>query len=379
VGTHRIGFGADGNYQGYGGTENTYVRDGYFSKTPGEGSDEWDATRWHGVYLDDTWRIHRQVDFYLGLRYEDYYGDRQVDTVLGYNAAGKPTGFGTAMARFDEDSLLPKVGLVYRPRDHLSLHGRFARATRFPDNPAFYWYYGGYSPEVDPTSDVVRSDLTYEDALQYEAGIRYTGIPGLSASLTGYYYDVDDYIRWIFGYVPSRVVYNIDSVSFQGVEVELEGRIYGNISGFANFTWQETEKSGDVLDGSNALTDSLSELPELKFNCGVQYRREDGALAKVTLRWVDEREVPYIGDPGAPFSAAGSAPEGTALGKDVTLIKLDDFFTVDLLFKYPAWKGERVKGFLSAGVENVFDEDYKEEFDFPAPGRIFHIGAEVTF
>lgn len=31
-GAHRIGFGADGNYQGSGGTENTFIQDGYFPK-----------------------------------------------------------------------------------------------------------------------------------------------------------------------------------------------------------------------------------------------------------------------------------------------------------------------------------------------------------
>jgi iron complex outermembrane receptor protein len=342
-----------------------------------DGSDEWDGTRWHGLYVDDIWMVHKQLDLYAGLRYEDYAGDRTVDIVQGYQN-GRPAGFGTTSVDFDEEALLPKFGAIYRPVEGLALEGRFARSTRFPDNPAFYWYYGGYRPEVDPNSDVVRGDLTYEDALQYEIGADYTALPGWRFALSYYHYDVDDYLRWIFGYAPSRVVYNIDNVTFDGVEAEAEGQVWENVFAFANATWQTTKKEGDVLDGSNALTDELSELPEWKFNFGVKYERPDGALARLTVRWVDERQVPFLGEPGAPF-AGDSAPEGTPTGRDVTLITLDDFVTVDVLFQYPVWKGETGSAKLTAGVDNLFDEDYREEYDFPAPGQVFHVGAEVTF
>lgn len=376
IGRHRIGFGGDGNYQGYGGTENTFVQEGYFPRPITDGDDEWDATRWQGAFVDDTWTVWDPLDLYVGLRYEDYHGDRTVDQVVGYTPGGGPAGFEKVTARFDEDVLLPKAGLVYRPLDGLSLYGRFARATRFPDNPAFYWYYGGYRPEVDPNSGVVRKDLTYEDALQYETGIRYSGIRNLSLGLNFYYYDVDDYIRWIFGYSPSRVVYNIDEVTFRGVEFDLEGRIWGGWSGFFNFTWQDTRKEGDVLDGGNDLSDELPELPEYKANLGIRYEREDGFLAKATLRWVDDREVPYLGDPGAPYAGAG-APDGVPLDSDVTLQKLDDFTVVDLLVRYPVWH-RSAKVFVSGGVENLFDQEYEEDFGFPAPGQTFFISVEMT-
>ena len=181
LGDHIIGFGGDANYQGYGGTDNTYVRDGYFGRPPSDGADESDGTRWHGAYVDDQWKISDMVEIYFGLRYEDYIGDRQVDQVTGYQN-GRPAGFETITATFNESALLPKLGAVFTPVSDLSLHGRFARATRFPDNPAFYWYFAGYRPEVDPGSDVVRDSLTYEDALEYEAGATYTGLPGIASA-----------------------------------------------------------------------------------------------------------------------------------------------------------------------------------------------------
>ena len=376
-GAHNAAFGADGNYQGYGGTTNSFILESYFPKAVTDGADDWDGTKYHGVFIDDLWTINEQFEVYAGLRYENFKGDRSVDSVLSYKN-GKPAGFGTEIAKIDEDAFSPKLGLTYRPLKDIAFHGRFARAVRFPDNPAFYWYYGGYRPEVDPASDIVRKDLTYEDALQYETGAEYTGFPGWSVSVNYYHYDVDNYLQWIFGYAPSRVVYNIDNVAFDGLETDVQGRVAENVYVFANFTWQKTKKEGDVLDGSNTLTDELSELPELKFNCGLKYERSDGALAKLTLRWVDDRDVPFIGDPGAPY-AGESAPDGAAIGKDVILINMDSFVTVDLLFKYPVLQLEGMKGVITAGVQNLFDEIYVEEFDFPSPGRVFHAGVELTF
>jgi iron complex outermembrane receptor protein len=377
LGDHRLGFGADANYQGYGGAENTFVLSGYFPKPPMDVSDEWDATRYHGAFVDDTWTIRSWLSLYAGLRYEDYFGDRSVDQVVGYNAQGKPTGFETTRARFDENTLLPKFGVTLKPLEHLTVFGHAARATRFPDNPAFFWYFGGYRPEVDPNSGVVRKNLTFEDALQYEAGLHYAGIPRTALTLTWYRYRVDDYIRWIFGYAPSRVVYNVDRVDLQGVELEAQTRIGGPVTAFGNVAWQDTKKEGDVLDASNHLTDELSELPKWKVNLGIKAEWAQGFLAKATLRWVDDREVPYLGTPGAPF-AGSSSPEGAPLGSNVTLQKMDAFAVVDLLLRVPVLKGH-VQGFVTAGVENLFDESYEEELDFPAPGQTFFAAVELKF
>lgn len=376
---HLLGFGLDGNYQGYGGTDNAFIRPGYFSKPPGEGGDEWSATRWHGAYIDDEWDVSDRFDIYLGLRFDDYYGEREVDVVTGYEN-GKPAGFEKQTAEFNESVFLPKAGIVFQPDKKVSFYARAARATRYPDNPAFYWYHAGYRPEVDERVDVVRDGLTYEDALEFEIGSRWKILPGVSFKLSAYHYRVDDYIRWIFGYPPSRLVYNIDQVDFQGIEADIDGQIWKGLSGFANFTWQDTEKSGDELDASNDLTDSLSELPEKKFNCGLKYSHENGAKATVSLRWVDEREVPYIKEDVANPLAGEDNPDGTAVFmKSATILKkLDAFVTMDIFLKYPVWEKD-FDGYLTAGVENLFDEDYEEEYGFPSPGRSYSIGAEMEF
>jgi len=379
VSQHVIGFGADGNYLGFGGADNTFIRQDYFTKLPSEGTDEWHATQWHGAYVDDEWAVTDFLDIYIGLRFDDYYGNREVDVVTGYTN-GKPAGFDRQTVNFNESVLMPKAGIMVRPVPGLNLYARAARATRYPDNPAFYWYYAGYRPEVDDRTDVVRNELTYEDAMEYEIGSQWQALPDVMIKLSAYQYQVDDYIRWIFGYAPSRVIYNIDRVVFKGIELDIDGKIINGIHGFANFTWQNTKKTGDVLDASNHLTDSLSELPKKKFNCGISYKQTDGMMARLSFKWVDEREVPFLDDSITNPLTGDASPDGTSVFSQTPteLKKLDDFITVNCLVRYPVWNNG-FDGFLTLGVENIFDTNYEEEYDFPAPGRCFSIGAEVAF
>lgn len=374
LGAHLIGFGGQGHYEGYDGTENTYIKEGYFPSPITDGSDDRDASKWHGVYLDDTWQLFDNLDLYAGLRLDNYIANRKVEAVSSYED-GKPTGYEEVHAKLDDTTVLPKFGAVFQPIDSVSLFGRVARATRFPTSPEFYWYYGGYRPEVDPNSDIRRKDLTYEDALQFELGLSFQPLNRLTLLLTYYNYHIDNYIRTIFGYSPSRIVYNLDEARLQGVELAAEGRIWGDVYAFANFTFQQTRKYGDVFDGSNTLSNELSELPEFKVNWGVKYQREDGAMASLNFRYVGATDVPIVNDD----NSASGAPVGSA----VELKHLGDFFTLDLLFKYPVIKysvcGQPMVGMLSAGVTNLFDKYYVEEYYFPAPGRSFNVGFQLKF
>ena len=374
LGANLLGFGGQGVYLGHGDLRNTYVKQGYFkSPLPDSGAEE-DASKWHGFYLDDTLQLSEQLELYGGLRVDVFSADNSVDAATSYKN-GKPTGYQPQNVTLSATTPLPKFGVVYRPVKPLALYGRVGRATRFPTTPEFYWYYAGYRPEVDSNSNITRKDLTYEDAVEFETGLSYQFRDEATLWLTYYNYQVDDYIRTIFGYAPSRIVYNIDGVRLQGIELAADGRIWGDVFAFANFTYQKTHKSGDVLDGSNALSDSLSELPEYMANWGLKYQREDGAMAKITFRYVGPTDVPVINDT--------NMANGVPLNKAVQLQHLGGFATVDLLFRYPvvqyAAGEEKIVGLLSAGVENLLDKDYVEEYYFPAPGRSFNVSLELKF
>lgn len=372
LGNNKLGFGLDGAYQGDGGITYTYIKKNFFTPVPANNAAEPDASRRHGIYLDNTWSPLANLDIYGGLRADAFSADESVSAVAAYKN-GKPAAYVNQDVSMDATTLLPKAGLVYRPSQTVNLFARGGRATRFPTIPEFYWYYAGYRPEVDPSSKVRRDDLTYEDAWQAEAGFSLKLAPA-TVTLTYFNYRIDNYIRIITGYAPSRVVYNIDRVDIQGLELALERGLGHGFQAFANLTYQQSQKQGDVMDGSNQLSDKLTELPEFKGNLGLRYQHKDGAEAKAVLRIVGQRQTPVL---------AGNSTDGAAMGSAVQMQDMGAYATVDLLAKYPLarWRlGQKeVLGFVSGGVENLLDRAYEEEYGFPAPGRVFGISLELRY
>ncbi|MBD3296094.1 MAG: TonB-dependent receptor, partial [Candidatus Omnitrophica bacterium] len=182
-------------------------------------------------------------------------------------------------------------------------------------------------------------------------------------NLRGYYYDVRDYIRTIFGYRPSRVVYNIDKVILWGAEVEGRFTLIDGLDVFANYTYQDTRKEGDILDRSSGLSDGLSELPENKVNAGIRYSFA-GLTSELVMRYVDRRGV-IVGN---------QAREG---GSD--LVYLEDFATFDLSFSYRLIERDNVSAKINFGIENLFDASYEETEGFPMPGRVLTGGMNIEF
>ncbi len=133
--------------------------------------------------------------------------------------------------------------------------------------------------------------------------------------------------------------------------------IYKDVWVFANYNSQTTEKDGDILNKSN-ISDEISELPDHKFNVGIKYQRDNGALARLTLKWVDSREVPL----------------GEATGPDTG--KMDSYYLLNAMVQYPIIKRH---GYVYAGCENILNEAYEETYGYPMPDRMFFGGIKLRF
>jgi iron complex outermembrane receptor protein len=343
VSNHTLKAGVEGNYLGHGGITYKYVDKTYLKGKFEDSEDQHELSKVNSAFIQDRWALLSNLDIYLGLRVDDYQADSHKFPI------------GTDKCEKTEDTpISPKFGLFYSPMSDLETFVTVARAINFPTVPKYYWYYNGYQPPD-------RKALTFEDAMQYEIGSTYKGIKDTSISAKVYHYDIDDYLRWIFGYKPSRVVYNIDNVELTGFELDIDSKIYNNIYAFANYTYQTTDKEGDILDKSS-MSDEITELPDHKFNVGIKYQRDDGVLAKLTLKWVDSREVPT----GASIVDAGYNATG----------KMDDYFLLNGMIKYPVWKDH---GYMYVGCENILDEEYEETYGYPMPDRMFFGGIEIKF
>jgi outer membrane cobalamin receptor len=334
---HNLVYGIEGIYLGYGGQNINYADSSYFSRQPSSSEGAEEQSRRYAVFAQDSWAIKPALELNLGLRFDHYLAKESEDV--------------------KERGVSPKLGVMYEIWEGGKLEANVGQAYRFPTSPESYWYFAGYQPSSGKS-------LSPEDALQTDIGLFHAFQKKTNIGIRAYYYNVEDYIRTIFGYSPSRVVYNIDEAAFKGVEIEGECFLWGKFSLFTNYTYQQTKKKGDILDMSTGLTDKLTELPEHKANAGLKYRAANGASADLRLRYVGKRSV-----------LTGSLAQAGASN----LEDINGFITAGLHFTCPILKKDRFSGKLHLGIENIFSEDYEEVNGFPMPGATVTGGVSIDF
>ena len=351
---HKLEFGAEGHYLGYKSSDTVYYDPAYLVAPP----DNSDANKQQrpvkrtAAYIQDKWRAIEKLDIHLGLRFDQYWTRNE--------ASGREN-------KIDKGYLSPKLGATYRGLWKGGELGSYvSHAYRFPTAPESYWYVGGYQPPD-------RDKLKPEQAIQYELELAHKWSKKNKVFLCGYYYEVKDYLRWIFGYKPSRVVYNIDNVKFYGIELGGKWEVANKFYLSCNYTYQQTRKKGDILDMSNDLLDELGELPENKANLGFHCQLDEKTKAGFSARYRDHRKV----------ITGNQAMTGAS-----ELMKLDSSFTMDAVFEYMLGTDSSVKkkpekkkttGKLVVAIENLTKEQYEETVGFPMPGRTLAFSLILDF
>lgn len=340
-------YGAEGNGLRYSNADIRHKDSTFFKSQPDDGdpSQTTKAADRYGVFVQSQLQLGEWVEVTPGLRYDYYFGHKRGATYDDTKYQGVSPNAGISIKIWEGGSA--------------SLHGAYA--YRFPTCPELYWYYGGYKP-----SD--RSELSPERAVQVELGISHSVISsgklGSTAGIRGYYYSINDYIRTIFGYQPSRLIYNIDKVDLYGLEIEASFDIFRSINIRGNYTLQRTKKSGDTYDSSMVLTKGLPELPKHKSNLSIEYRAENSSCAGISIRYVGEREV-VTGNP--------------AKGNSTTLEHIDGFATFRMFGSCPIFTADGISAKIKAGIDNLFNVDYSEYPGIPMPGITGTVAVEFNF
>lgn len=343
---HTLTYGIEGSSLRYGQADIRSIDTAYFARRPDDGADETiRAADRYAIFVQSSLRFADRVELTPGARYDYYKGRARDSTVEQTPLQGISPNAGISVTAW--------------PGGTIGLHAAYR--YRFPTCPELYWYYAGYSFDG-------RTALSPERALQAELGLaqgRLTaGIFDLTLNVRGYYYLVNDYIRTIFGYRPSRLIYNIDKVSLAGIECEVSAAVAKRLHVWANYTYQTTRKSGDDYDSSMALSDRLPELPEHKANAGIEYRPRGGALIGLSMRLVGARDV-----------IEGSLARGGASA----LTHVDPFVTFRLFGSYPVYAKNDVMATVKLALDNLFDTEYEEEPGIPMPGLTATGAVELTF
>lgn len=339
---HLLKYGLDGIHLRYGGGEIRQIDPDYFTVKPVMSLETVNAVRRHSLFVQDTWSLGNRWVIDLGGRYDYYQGMSQL-------ANGVP--------QVIRQGFSPKLGIAFVPWKQGQLNFYASKGYRFPTCPEFYWFYSGFQPEN-------RLPLAPENALQLEAGFSQEFGQRFGFEFRIYRYHVRDYLRTIFGYRPSRVVYNIDWARLTGLEVELHGRIFKGVSGYANATYQSTRKQGDILDQSSQLSDKLSELPAIKGNGGLRLQLDNNARFDLRVRLVGNRSV-LIGN--------------LASATNIQLVEMAAFTTVSFNMTWPLWQKNSFLLRWQLAAENLFNKSYQEIYGFPMPGRTILTGLDIVF
>ena len=345
-GKHVLEYGAEGQYLGFGASDVISFDPSYFSpwRPPFDVAGKSKVTRRHGLYAQDTWQARADMEVQFGLRLDAFVAQ----------------GPEAEAPHISERHLSPRLRCEITPWEGGAVSLRWGRAYRFPTIPEYYWWYSGYDPA---RAGLARKGLSSERADEFELEVSQQTSERLDVSLTGYWYSVDNYLRTIFGYRPSRVVYNIDEVDLRGLEAEASYSAGEHSRVWANYTYQDTDKHGDILDHSGS--GELPELPKHKFNLGFEYASEDGVRGRLDVRYVGNRRA-VRGDLTAPGGAVYH--------------ELPSFVDVSLHVEFPLRTGKAgPEARFRLAVENMLDQEIVEEYGYPFPGTTVMAGVSLVF
>ena len=187
--------------------------------------------------------------------------------------------------------------------------------------------------------------------MHYDTGLFHRINKNFDVRLSLYRIVVDNYIVANSGdiyHASSAYGYNMDQVSFKGVEAEFNATVFKKLSLFGNYTYRETDYDADDILASAVL---LEISPKHKANFSARYGVFDKTLLTADIRYIGERKT-----------------EGD-------IYTMDDVILVDLGVEQKLFKNTT----LHAYANNVFGEKYQEVYGYPLPEHIFGVNVKMTF
>lgn len=294
-----------------------------------------------GVFLEDNWRLTDKTTLGLGLRYD-------------HTKFKADSG---ALREKTNTQFSPKVKLSHNLNDNNTLYASANRIFRSPTVADYSRWSTGYTDKDGSYQAAFAPGLTHdqwqellgvpdpEKGMNYEVGWRSRLGDKTSVGLTGFYYDIKDFLNIAFrGGLRPPIVYNIDKVKVHGIELTAEHRLNDHWAMTAGYTRQKTKKSGDRFSAS------LKGMPESTFNSGVRWDSLHGLQAAFDLRYLGKTPYSSDNDYISPYTVA------------------------DLTVSYAFGRS-----IINLAVNNIFDRYYEESSGYRQPGINCNISYQYTF
>ena len=240
------------------------------------------------------------------------------------------------------DEWQPKVTLTYRPSDALTMYAGYSRGFRS----------GGFNQTGVGAANIPGIDDIFdkETADTYEAGIKATFFDRrLSTSLTAYYTEAEGSYYFVFDPGTStQNLGNLDEVTYQGFELELQGVVSSWLEWYARGGYTDSEIKKSRRD-PNDVGNQAPLVSEYTINLGAMMTFSLGQSLDLFIR----PDFQIIGD-------TYFYPDNFTVRDPVNLLNLRAGIGTD------TWT-------LTAWSKNLTDEDYNAEWSpgpqfFPNPG-----------
>lgn len=287
-------------------------------------------TETDSFYIQDERKLSDKTTLYLGGRYDDW---RFYDGyTYGYDSGTKSYKTNST-AEGKADSFNPKVGLVHRIDDKLTLRSSIGKAFRAPN------VYELAKDWESSTGAIYKCnpDLQPEKATNYEVGFDYQVDKTLLAKLNLFHTDVTNVIdKKTYTNAAGRTVYqyiNSGKARVNGLEFTLNKRLSPAWNSFLNYTYTNSKITESETAPEN-VDKQQSNVPKNMFNIGFDYTQD---------RWQGSIIGSYMSEANSPTNQ-GKTGYGTN----------EAYFIVNTKISYKMTKDTT----LSLSVDNLLDREY---------------------
>ncbi len=292
----------------------------------------------------------------------------QVVAGLRYDAKTSPSLF--------KGELFPRLAMVYKVLDKLTLRAGWSVAARYPSFTELYQniqFFAAASPSGElafpATEFQPNPDLHLEMVESLEFGLEYQHVDTWQAKLDVFSNLIEDPIVLSYGQNVGFENHPNDA-RIKGAELEIRAQPTVNVSTFANWSYQDNKQMGNGLD-SNGLPIEFSYAPRHKFNWGLTYHLTDNLKSTLELSWRDKTRAPLF------WSQLAFDSDQAHVIDDYAYLNLRMRYR--LPFDFVSNKNPITLSFYGKNLTNETQAESLTGVDGRAPGREFFIGVEYEW
>ncbi|MBJ6351148.1 MULTISPECIES: TonB-dependent siderophore receptor [Acinetobacter] len=282
------------------------------------------------LFVQDQIELNERLSALLGLRFEHYEHDYK-------NLLPNTANWNTS-----HDAFIPRLGLVFKARDDLSIYSNAAKS--FKPNTGASHNGEGFDPE---------------EGMAYELGFKWQALDNmLSVDSAIFYANKENVLTDDPLYPNQNKKVTAGEVRSQGIELNIAGQItpaWKIIGGYA-YTDAEVTKDNTLQKGT-----ALANIPKNSFNLLNIYEFQNGPLQGLGLginqKYIDKR--------------AGQTANSTYTMKG--------YAVTDLVSYYQATPKLRINLDLKNLFDKVYDESAFSLYAYPGESRTVQVGMSYTF